>query len=132
MHSKSYLYWGFLSNLQPTDCAPIGLMQSWVRAHCTQGNIIFLCTVSVFTMKRASPLTIWRNKKFSESVWKYSNIFLWVKLDTGFMRSKGQAKKPFFFARVSYRFINMADVTFLSRRWLDSKNRIAPVCCSAS
>lgn len=99
--TTTYLYWGFLSNLHPTDCAPMGLMQSWVRAHCTQGNMMFVWTVSTLIMKSASPFTIWRNKKFSASVWKYSNIFLCVKLETGFMRSNGQAKKPFFLARLS-------------------------------
>jgi hypothetical protein len=80
-------------------------MQSWVRAHYTHGSMMSLCTDSVLTIRRMSAFTIWRKRKFSASVWKYWNIFLWVRLDTGFFRFMGQVRMPWDLARFSNRSI---------------------------
>lgn len=106
--SWPYLYKGFLLYLQPPDpCAPVnvkweyiwrwfkrkkcwrhfntipmGWMHSSVSVHLIQGSRIFSFTSSESTNKTASIETMGKNMKFSSSVWKYSNIFGCVRLDT--------------------------------------------------
>lgn len=84
---------------------PIGWMHSFVNVHLIHGNRMFWLTVSVSKNITTSSDTIGTNKKLSGSVWKYSNIFGCVRVDTACLVV--QPSTPLSLTRLKYKLISL-------------------------
>lgn len=85
--------------------SPIGWIHSFVNVHLIHGNRMFWLTVSVSKNITTSKDTIGTNKKLSGSVWKYSNIFGCVRVDTACLVV--QPSTPLSLTRFKYTLISL-------------------------